>query len=139
MGNKMRSNFFFPFCIAITVCLSGCAGSLLGSSAPKQAQDLEEIGTRRATPAEETKLDGCLHYIFKRQQAHYARARAYVRELRALKPEGACEKLSLSMESRPDGYTATARIRDGEHTVMWSVNEKGEVVEHDDLSFDFSL
>ena len=142
---------FSVFCIAIVprgyllallagaVALSGCAGSFFGSSAPKQSQDLEEIGTRRANAAEEKRLDGCLHYIFKRQQAHFARERSYVRNLRALAPEEACGKILLSLETKPEGYHVTARIRDGETTVMWSVDESGAVVEHDDLSFDFSL
>lgn len=127
------------FCITLSVLCSGCAGALFGGSHPEQSKDLEEIGTRRANSGEEKRLDSCLHYIFKRQQAEYAKTRNYVREIKRLDPDEHCKKIQLSMETAPSGFTATAKIKDSDSIVKWTVNETGEVVEHDDMSFDFSL
>ena len=95
--------------------------------------------TRAANSSEEKRMDECLHYIFKRQQAQFAKNRNYFREIKKLEPDDHCQKIKLSMETGPRNFLATAKIKDEEAVVKWTVDEKGEVVEHDDSNIDFAL
>lgn len=133
----MRNSLFLLIC-TLSLLVTGCAGALFGS-APKEVNELEEIGHRRATPKEEKRLDNCLHYIFKKQQALYLKNRKYSFLLKELEPGDRCKDMRVTIEPFNDTYVVSAKIRDGQESVKWSMNGRGEVIEHDDLGVDFAL
>jgi hypothetical protein len=132
---------FFPFAgisLACVITLSGCAGAIFGGSVPRQAKDLEELTTRHATPDEEKRLDRCLYQVFRNQKAHHAKTGKYIDSPRKLRAEKQCGKLKLSLERKSSGYVAMARLRDGDSVVRWTVDERGEVVEHNDSNMEIT-
>lgn len=130
---KGRMRFFLLFS---TILLTGCAGSIFGGTSP-EVQDMENIGTRRATKSEEAMLDQCLHFIFQRQKYSYMKHGTYIMKPLELNAKDACaEKIELKLEASKTAYTAEALIQEGKEQVKWSVNQNGEVVEHDDLNLD---
>lgn len=124
--------------LILNTALSGCAGSLFGG-APKPVSDMEEVASRRATAEEERRLDECLHHIFSQQKLQLQKHQRYTNDPRALDLRQRCAKMLISIEENEEGYTASAKIKDGEAVVRWSVNQTGEVVEHDDFHFDFEF
>ena len=125
-----------PLSLFVFFTFSGCAGALFGGSVPKQAKDLEELTTRQASAEEEKLLDRCLYQVFKTQQAHRAKTGSYHSSARSLRVSESCGKIKLSLERRDTGFLAVAKIRDGDSVVRWTVDERGEVVEHDDSNME---
>ena len=122
----------------LSLLLTGCAGSLFGT-APEAVKDLKPVATRRATAAEEKRIDECLYTLFKKQQHHYAKYKRYLQELSSLRLQQSCEGLEMSMNAGQDTYVATAIIKDGDSQVKWQLKHTGEVVEQDDFSIDFAF
>lgn len=119
------------FILLSTLFLTGCMGSLLGG-APKEVAELDNFQVRKASPIETKKFDKCLYRIFKEQQRHFSEHRAYTEELTKLTLNNNCSGIQLSLETANKHYLVTARIRTGKSLARWTLNEKGEAVEHED-------
>ncbi len=120
--------------------LHGCAAISAFKDAPEQVKELENLGTRQASTIEEKMIDKCLYHLFKRQQYHYEKFGLYLSNIKRLKTKDVCdESIQLSLQKNNKGYLAIAKIKTKDATVKWSLRDNGEVVEHDDFSFDLSF
>ena len=98
----------------------------------KEIGGLDNFRVRKASPQESKRFDQCLYKIFKKQQQYFANHNNYSEQLGKLDIGRYCRGIQLSLQSVQNRYLITARIQTGKTIAQWTLNEKGEAIEHQD-------
>ena len=67
---------------------------------------------------------------FENQEHRRKKTGKYARRLKDLPIDNYCGDFLMAQQCTKTGYEIRAELREDEHTVRWSVNEKGVIEEH---------
>ncbi len=115
---------FLP-AVAACLFLSSCVGGTLSDT-----KDFEMFPLRAASQAEGKELKRCLKFAHKLQEHRFKRTGKYARRLKGLPINNECGDFLMAQKGTQTGFEILAEIREDEHAVRWSVNEKGVIEEH---------
>lgn len=109
----------------ILLTLPACVGGSLSDTS-----EFEMFPLRSASQSEAKDLKHCLKSAHAAQESARARTGHYIRRVKDLPVDRACNGFRMGQKGTPTGYEIRAELRESETAVRWSVNERGVIEEH---------